>query len=117
MRIDEYKVFEKIGFSALKCACLFILGFFFSIKIFFNQEESILIRPLSGEMEETDEICTRLRAVTPGCPVRIKSNEFKICLFIISLKKSTHPLLECHMQRKQCIWFIYNVSMCSSLFK
>ena len=28
------------------------------------------MRPQSGEMEETDEICTRLRAVTPGCEVR-----------------------------------------------
>lgn len=44
-----------------------------SIKIFFNQEESILIRPLSGEMEETDEICQRLRAVTPGCPSEEKT--------------------------------------------
>lgn len=63
-----------IGFAS-KCACKQIYGLlFFSIKIFFNQEESILIRPLSGEMEETDEICQRLRAVTPGCPVRIKLN-------------------------------------------
>ncbi|XP_078316233.1 signal-induced proliferation-associated 1-like protein 2 isoform X3 [Crassostrea virginica] len=44
-----------------------------SIKIFFNQEESILIRPVSGEMEETDEICSRLKAVTPGCPTEEKT--------------------------------------------
>ncbi|XP_056023180.1 signal-induced proliferation-associated 1-like protein 1 isoform X2 [Ostrea edulis] len=44
-----------------------------SIKIYFNQEESILIRPLSGEMEETEEICIRLKAVTPGCPTEEKT--------------------------------------------
>ncbi|KAK3092263.1 hypothetical protein FSP39_000466 [Pinctada imbricata] len=38
-----------------------------SIRIYFNQGESILVRPQSGEMEETDEICTRLKGVTPGC--------------------------------------------------
>ncbi|OWF38559.1 signal-induced proliferation-associated 1-like protein 1 isoform X1 [Mizuhopecten yessoensis] len=38
-----------------------------SVKVFYNQGESVLFKPQSGEMEEISEICTRLSAVSQGC--------------------------------------------------
>ncbi|CAC5374751.1 SIPA1L1 [Mytilus coruscus] len=38
-----------------------------SIRIYFNQGESVFVKPFSGEMEETQEICERLTGVTSGC--------------------------------------------------
>ncbi|XP_069117869.1 LOW QUALITY PROTEIN: signal-induced proliferation-associated 1-like protein 2 [Argopecten irradians] len=38
-----------------------------SVKVFYNQGESVLFKPQSGEMEEQNEICTRLQAVSQGC--------------------------------------------------
>ena len=79
----------------------------FSIKIFFNQEESILIRPVSGEMEETDEICSRLKAVTPGCPVRILFCIKEILMLIGLLKNYIKSLLSLKFQRFTASFQIY----------
>ena len=42
----------------------------FSLKLYYNQGECLVLKPISGEMEELQEILMRLAAVTPGCEVR-----------------------------------------------
>lgn len=41
----------------------------FSLRLYFNQGEFVLLRPLSGEREEMDEIISRLSAITQGSEV------------------------------------------------
>ena len=41
----------------------------FSLKLYYNQGECLVLKPISGEMEELQEILMRLAAVTPGCEV------------------------------------------------
>jgi ABC-type Na+ transport system ATPase subunit NatA len=52
-----------------------ILNIIFSIRIYFNQGESVLIKPTSGEMEETQEVCDRLIGITTGCEVCIDGQQ------------------------------------------
>ena len=41
-----------------------------SLRLYFGSGECLLLRPLSGEVEEMHEVITRLQAVTNGTEVR-----------------------------------------------
>ena len=59
-----------------------------------------MLKPVSGEMEELQEILTRLSAVTPGCEVR--SNSFIRTFFSIVDEDWCLSLLSLHSFEFTC---------------
>lgn len=74
---------------AVKTLSCYIVFFCFRIRIYFNQGEAVYVKPLSGEMEETREICDRLIGVTSGCEVSV----WLIIKCLVFLTKGTRKLL------------------------
>ena len=67
-----------------------------SIKVYYNQGESILFRVQSGEMEDIKEITTRLSAVSQGCEVRKMINSL-ILLVNKEITQLEHIVLVRHL--------------------
>lgn len=44
-----------------------------SLKLYYQQGECVVLQPKSGDMEELQEIVTRLKSVTLGCEVSLQS--------------------------------------------
>lgn len=59
-----------------------------SLRLYYQQGECLVLKPISGDMEELQEIVTRLKAVTMGCEV---SQSGSHCLYLswslVSLRK------------------------------
>lgn len=58
--------------------------FCYSIRLYYGQGESVLLRPLSGDHEEMAEIVTRLTAVSRGSEVRHVTSHFFVVVEKVS---------------------------------
>ncbi|XP_052767069.1 signal-induced proliferation-associated 1-like protein 2 isoform X2 [Mya arenaria] len=61
---------ESTGHVIFTTHCGSVIGWTsqaISLRLYYRQGDCLVLQPLSGDMEELQEIVTRLRAVTPGC--------------------------------------------------